>query len=237
MKGFQVLIFFYLFYHTSLCLALDTVKKAKFDLNGDNKAETILISEITGCGDFVLKVDKISIKGQLSYKVDGLIIIDIDKADKYKEIAVYTLGPSDDVEYLIYWYDGKSIKEMGRLARWPKFLGNGIVLVDDWMGFWSKRDKYILNKKTRTLELVPQELYYVGIEATVERSFPIYKTRTGSKIVANLKPNSKILILVCDPSPDDYLSHWYLIKSETGLIGWTQERSLYDNVEGLPIAD
>lgn len=212
MKRFQVLVFFTcLFFITSLCSAFDIVKMAKVDLNGDGKVEDISISEITEWGDFVLKVDKVSIKGKLSDEADGFVIVDIDTADKYKEIAVHTPGPSDDDEYLIYWYDGKSIKEMGRLSRWPEFLGNGIILVNDWMGFWAKRDKYVLNKKTRTLRLVPQELYYVGIEAKVKESFPIYKTRQSSEIVANLKPKSKILILVCAPSAQDHSSFQYLI--------------------------
>jgi len=84
------------------------------------------------------------VKGELSMGgADGFIIIDIDTSDKYKEIAVHTPGPSDDDEYIIYWYDGNSIKEVGRVSRWPTFPGNGIVYVDDWMGFWMKRDKCI----------------------------------------------------------------------------------------------
>ncbi len=237
-KGFEVLSFYILSVFTiSICLASDFLKVAKTDLNGDGKVEEISISGITEIGNFILKIDNVSIKGELGDEVDGFIIVDIDTKDQYKEIAVHTPGPSDDDEYLIYWYDGKSIKEMGKLMRWPKFPGNGIVLVDNWMGFWQKRDKYVLDNKTRTLYLVPQEFYYVGIEATVKESFPIYKTRTGSEVVANLKPGSKIFILVCDTSPDDYDSHWYLIKSETGLVGWAALKSFTGKVEGLPWAD
>ncbi len=246
MKSFKISAFVIgLFFIISLGSTLDFLTEAQVDLNGDGKSEKISISEITELGGFVLKVDKISVRGKTSAedeKVDGFIIVDIDTTDRYKEIAVHTPGPSDDDEYLIFWYDGKLIREMGRLSRWPDFPGNGIVLVKDWMGFWSKTDKYLLNKKTRTLQLVPQELYYVGIEARIKETFPIYKSREGSDIVANLKPGSKIFILVCDPSPQGLINFarwWYLIKSETGLVGWTRLGSdtIRGKVEGLPWAD
>ncbi len=227
--------------------AFDFKVREMVDLNGDGTPEDVTISGITEEGNFTLRVGGVSVRGKLEMgESDGFVIVDIDTSDRYKEIAVHTSGPSDDDEYIIYWYDGRSIKEVGRLSRWPVFPGNGIVYVDDWMGFWKKRDKYVLDKNTRKLRLVPQELYYVGVEARVNKSFPIYKTRDRNEILANLKPNSKIIILACylysgapsiQRSPDDYLKDWYLIKSETGLLGWTTFKVLLDNLEGLPFAD
>jgi hypothetical protein len=231
----------------SICILLsfswsfgaEFVTSAQEDLNGDSKIEDIVLTTNTELGGFVLKMDKFSKKGKFQSAledVDGFIIVDIDKTDKYKEVAVHTPGPSSDDEYLIFWYDGKAIKEMGYLSRWPIFYGNGIVNVDAWMGFWSIREKYVLDKKSRTLQQVPQEFYYVGVEAEVIETFPIYKTRSASHVVANLKPKSVCLILVCDPSPVEYGDDWYLIKSTTGLVGWTQEKTMYDNLI-LPWAD
>jgi hypothetical protein len=231
----------------SICILLsfswsfgaEFVTSAQEDLNGDSKIEDIVLTTNTELGGFVLKMDKFSKKGKFQSAledVDGFIIVDIDKTDKYKEVAVHTPGPSSDDEYLIFWYDGKAIKEMGYLSRWPIFYGNGIVNVDAWMGFWSIREKYVLDKKSRTLQQVPQEFYYVGVEAEVIETFPIYKTRAASQVVANLKPKSECLILVCDPSPVQYGDDWYLIKSATGLVGWTRGKAIYDKLL-LPWAD
>ena len=230
-------LFLYSFENSSY--TTNFLKEEKVDINGDGKLDEISISAISESGDFVLKINEISIKDKVGEEeeVDGFIVIDIDATDKYKEVAVHNPGPSSDDEYVIYYYDGKSIIEMGRIKRWPNFFGNGIILVDDWMGFWSKRDKYVLNNKTRKLDFVPQEFYYVGVEAKVKESFPIYRKREGSEIVANLKPDSKILIILCDVSSKDYECHYYLIKSETGLIGWAKLKSFQYKVEGLPWAD
>jgi hypothetical protein len=215
------------------------VTSAQEDLNGDGNIEDIILSDISELGDFTLRIGSFTTKGKFSTEMeaaDGFIIVDIDESDKYKEVAVHTPGPSDDDEYVIFWYDGKSIKEMGYVSRWPLFYGNGIVNVDGWMGFWSIREKYVLDKKSRTLQQVPQEFYYVGVEAEVRETFSIYKTRGASHVVANLKPKSECLILVCDPSPAQYGDDWYLIKSTTGLVGWAQEKTIYDKLM-LPWAD
>jgi len=219
-----------------LVFGYDMVDSAKADLNGDGKMEEIAISKHGLYGGFILNVDKISIIGQLEDDIDGFVIVDIDTVDKYKEIAVHTPGPSGDDQYLIYNYDGKTVKEMGKLERWPKFFGDGTVIVQDWMGFWSKKDKYVLNKERRALDLIPQELYNVGIEAEVIESFPLYKSRQDTTIVDILKPNSKVLVLLCDPSPehckehlkeisDNFFCDWYLIKSENEIVGWARMKS------------
>jgi hypothetical protein len=223
--------------------ALTFDRQAAVDLDGDKEVDQISIST-TESGDFLLDVDGIETSGHLTEgEADGFAIVDIDLSDKFKEIAVHTPGPSDDDEYLIYRYDGRSIKEMGRLSGGPKFSGNGIVLVDDWMGFWIKREKYVLDKGSMALRLVPQELYYVGIEGKVDKGFPIYEKRTGSDVVANVRPGSKVLIIACDPSPtsDDatggYFLDWYLIKSETGLVGWARLGEFGERMSDLPWAD
>lgn len=219
------------------------------DVDGDGGPESITVTMGEGYGEFTLSIDGMTTVGMFEMgDTDGFAVVDIDSSDPYKEIAVHTPGPSDDDEYLIYFYDGTSIKEMGRLSRWPKFSGNGIVLVDGWMGFWSIRDKYVLDKRTRILRHVPQELYYVGVEAHAKKSFPVYKSRTGSDVIANTMPNSNFLILACDPSPkclnkygevDNYSCDWYLIKTVTGLVGWVRFETLmdYEKVGGLPLAD
>jgi len=225
------------------------VMSGNADLDGDGKPESITLSPGATFGEFVLSVDGVTIGGMFDFDAaDGFAVVDISTADAYREIAVHAPGPSDDDEYVVYSFDGASLKEMGRLMRWPTFSGNGIVLVDNWMGFWLIKDKYVLDTSTRTLRHVPQDLYYVGVEGHAIKSFPVYRSRSGSEVIANTLPDSTFLVLACDTSPtclnaygdaDDYSCDWYLIKTVTGLVGWIRCETLmdYETVDGLTWAD
>lgn len=239
-----ILIGFVIIVHVPLLYAQENSFKFKTeeDLDGDGKKEEIVLKPVSEKGDFILAVNSTSIFGKLGEEaVDGFIVVDVDQRDRYREIAVHNPGPSSDDMYCLYWYDGSTIRKMGVLSRWPTFPGNGIVLVDDWMGFWSKRDKYTLDPKTRQLVLIPQEFYYVGVEGIVKEQFPIYRTREGNDIIANLKKESSILILAWAPTKNKKSVNspegWYLIKSSTGLLGWTTAKVVFERVGGLPLAD
>ncbi len=214
----------------------EMVSHEQVDLNGDGKVDEISLSAVSETGTFTLTINDVSVRGRFATEepADGFTMVDIDQSDPFREVAVHTPGPSDDDEYLIYGYDGTSIIEMGRLSRWPHFSGNGIVLVDTWMGFWKKREKYVLDRVSRKLLHVPQEFFYVGVTATVRKSFPIVRARGSRDVVAHLKPGSTILLLLYDPSGGN---ERYLIKSETGLLGWATYETIHAHVEALPLAD
>ena len=237
----------------SPCFAQSTptnfVMWGKADIDGNGSPESITVTMGSTPLEFVLSVNGITTVGRFEGDItDGFAVVDINTSDSYREIAVHTPGPSDDDEYLIYSFNGSSLKEMGKLTRWPTFSGNGIVLVDDWMGFWLIRDKYVLDTSTRTLRHIPQDLYYVGVDGHAIKSFPVYRSRSGNEVVANTLPNSDFHILACDTSPkclnaygdaDDYSCDWYLIKTVTGLVGWVRCETLmdYETVSGLTWAD
>lgn len=206
------------------------VTSAVVDLNGDGKAERISLSSLTDRGDFLLQVGPASVRGRLGYLVGGFRIVDIDAADKYREIAVHTPGPSDDFEWLVYWYDGKAIRQVAHLARFPRFTGAGIVYVRDWMGWWWKSERYVLDPKTHTLRMTSQ-MYHVGVRARVNTGFPLYAGRNSKSVIANLRVNSAALIMLWEPK-----SKWYVVKSESDIVGWAQEGVLWHNMT-LPGAD
>lgn len=237
----------------------DLVKKAVVDLNADGTRETVSIDiEVhkgefaLSTGDYTLHVNSIAVKGRLREGVDGFFIADIDPSDKFKEIAVHTSGPSDDFGIHLYWYDGKNVKDMGEIDGSASFPANATVLSDTWQGFWLMRNKYALDKKTRELKKVPQDLYWVNTTGHVGKGFPIYTSRQDSIVLANLKQGSEILVVACDPSPTkcrecklpegetenfcDWECDWYLVRSTTGLLGWVRLKTLSECVHDLPWA-
>lgn len=213
------------------------VRKANDDLNGDGIKEEIDLASFGEGGDFTLKAGRATVKGKLNQGgADGFVVVDIDKSDRYKEIAVHTPGPSSDDEFLVYSYDGATFKIMGDLYRWPNFTGKGIVYVDNWMGFWTKTSKYVLTKQ-RTLKLIPQEFYSVDTDGTVRESFSLQKSRNENTIVANLGKGSKINIVLCAAGSSNYYEDWFLIRSENNLLGWAKGKEIFERVDGLSFAD
>ena len=201
---------------------------ASADLDGDGKEDAIHLS-IGSEGEYALEINTVSITGKLpdpgslcdeaKYRLD---IIDIDKTDRYQEVKILQYSGVDscmDFTHNILWYSGSFIKLMWALeGQSPSFSGYGIVLVSEWISFWLKTDKYVLDPKTRTMVFVPQAFYYVGVEATVDQSIPIFRTTACKDVVANLRKGSTCSILLYDQT-----SGCYLIKSTTGLVGWTGE--------------
>lgn len=195
-------------------VAEEFVTSATADLNSDKAADAISLTNARDGTSYTLTVGTArvveTLDARLNERAKGFQVVDLDRTDRFQEIAVALVGDSSESTRL-YSFDGARINRMAELALLPSFHGTGIVYVQSWGGFWLRTDKYVLNAKTRTL--TPQPFYYVGVEATVLVSLPIYAGETKKTIVAHLQPKSRVTIL---------LNHgdWYLLKSTTGLTGW-----------------
>jgi len=213
------------------------LQRAEVDLNGDGKSEKITFAVNPKELKFVITVAGSSQTGEYEEEDDppkGFTIIDLDKNDKYKEIVVKCPGPSDADVYYIFAYDGQSLNKIGQFPRYVQFPGDGIVRVQDWAGFWVIHDKYILDRPTHTLKKVPQEFYYVGVPAAVKKTFCVYATRNDKTVVAYLRPKSRVIILLCAPFRER--PEWYILKTETGLIGWVKKEIFQEHLDGIPWA-
>ncbi len=225
-------------------LAAPTPSPLSADLDGDGKPETIALRWTEDNPRFTLQV------GGASLPVDTgtgtrfeVEVVDLDKGDTWKELVVSATGEVDS-EHRVYFfgYDGKALKRLGDIHTFDpeKLGGNGIVLSDTWEGFWTRRNKYVLDRKQWKLREVPQEFYAVGVEATVKQSFPLTFGRgAGAKEttqVALLAKDSRIQVLLAAPSPQKGKGPAFLIKSTTGLLGWTTQTELEQKTEGLPFA-
>ena len=93
-----------------------------------------------------------------------------------------------------------------------------------------EREKYLWDRSAKKFRRVPQAFYYVGVEGKVVRSFPIFRAQSGSQVVARLRPKNAFLILVWDKK-----SNRYLVRSESGLVGWAKPETL-NSKASLPSA-
>lgn len=219
------------------------VTSAVADLDGNGRKEKVWITTVKNVKShldyFTLHVDKADIEINAEH-VYGLVIVDVDRSDPYKEIDVSTNSGGDATDHKIYWFDGKSIRQMANLIWKADYKGNGIVLGQNWNCYVMITDKYVLDKKSRKLVLVPQEMYYIGLKHKVTQSFPVYYSRQSKSVVANVERNSTITVLIYVPAPagtnsdkHDVMDEWFLIKTQSGLLGWVQLRTLTLYVYGM----
>ena len=214
-----------------------TLLKATVDLNGDGTKEQVNLSLGKDKSNFVLTVGKCKVKSRMPYDIDGFQLVDIDVKDKSKEIAVYTSGPSDDFEYWIYSYDGKSVKLMGKLKRWPDFAGHGLVSVRDHVDFWQKTDTYKLDNQKRALVRVPKELYTVNVPTVSTGTVSLNQSKDlRGKTVSCFKKGDKVTVATFYARNNGHTGSYY-VKNAQGKGGWISSAKIYTTFPSLPVAD
>jgi len=219
---------------------LGTGKSVEADLDGDGKVECVTLYTKPRKYEWSLRVDDRLLEDGCGLQFCGFAVIDLDTTDRYKEIVVRLSGPGEGDFYSIYEYRNKNIRRIGIVGDVIEFYGDGSMIVRDYsMSFWVRTVKYFITRQ-RTIEVVPQEFYYVGVEGVVKESFPIYAKR-GSKVVVDVvKPREKILILLSDCSYKepgkqwiDPAKQWYLVRTERNLLGWIFMKSVSRKIGGI----
>lgn len=226
------------------------------DLNRDNLADVIKVSFVTNDGmysylegDFTIDINGTKYKDKCSEaEIFDVKIVDIDKDDMNPAVLVSCYGTGDVGEYFFYRYWNNTIVSLGSIKLWGsvEVPGNGKILTNDFMGFWTLHGEYIVDKNTSKLVQVKKDTYEVNVEGTVKTSFKILKSRDDkSDVVENVKPRTKVTLLRCDVSPlckneagydDEYECDWYLFKTESGKEGWARLKDFRENIDDLPWA-
>jgi len=235
------------------------------EINGDDSKETIKLSIIrqhdksgSWISGYKLTIDESKIQKTLDNAVEAvsLMLVDIDKNDKFREIVVAVNADPDGMEYYIHKFDKGNIYEIGSILNFffddpEPFPGNGKIYANNWMGFWTIYDTFTYSSAKNTLTKDNTTgIYDVSFpkdykaDITVTKPFKLHKDRDdNAEITANLIKGMKINILKADITAkckeaidNDYSPcHWYYIESESG-NGWIRIKDFKDNVDGLPWA-
>lgn len=137
--------------------------------------------------------------------------------------------------------------------------GNATVLTRTHLGFWSRTVKWSISDEG-AVQMVPQEFHFVNhgeagepAPCGVIRSFELLERREGKEVIARTRENSMVQIVLWQGSlppaesrqlppaelekifgEPSWLEGWYLIRSESGLLGWVKGAGLNKLLE-LPI--
>lgn len=201
------------------------------DLNGDGKREAIrLVADKQKRGAYILTVNGQQLRDRCSDHVSGFRIIDIDRRDRYKEVAVYSHSDGDYNYTALYWYDGTHLHRVGGVGDLT-VLGNGTVIDGQWMGFWEREQKCVLDRQHR-LRDIAQALYKVDKGGMTLAPFKLYKSRDYKRVAVTVPRGTWVRVLYCDCRGDH--RNWnYLVRTDRGVRGWT--RRGVDNID-LPRA-
>jgi len=213
------------------------------NLNSDDQIDKIVLIYDNNKKRYYLRINEATYLFKNNVlNIGNVSVVDIRANDGYKELLVeYKMSKS--TMYDLFYYDGKNIKELLNITSKPVFLGNGEVIAETDMGFWTKKDIYILNDNgaggQKVLILSPQELYDVNIKVVVKKPFKLYTYRDSKRVVTIAEKSETIEIISCDPSnwfkdinqKNNKLFDWYLIKTDKGIQGWARLKDFINSVD------
>ncbi|MBM4395719.1 MAG: DsbA family protein [Deltaproteobacteria bacterium] len=199
-------------------------KALEADLDGDGTKESIAVEVPEGStGRFALTVGKARVEGALRWASDGAETVDVDASDAAMQVAVHAAGPDDAHDFAVYAYDGKSLKEIARFSGVPQWSGDGSVSVGEWLRFWPRVERYARDPKTGTLRKIPVELHFVGIPAQAVERVALQRSRTDKTVVATVNSGTDAILLLADTSAKDAKDWWFLVRADSGVLGWTRQ--------------
>lgn len=224
------------------------------DLNHDNILDRVTVSFTTNdglysylAGDFSVNINGSVYKDKCNEaEVFEVKIVSIEPDDLLPAVMVSCFAVGDIGEYFFYSYKNKNIVPLGSIKLWGgvEVPGNGKILINDFMGFWTLHGEYIVQNDK--LVKVKKDTYDVNVEGTVTNPFKILKSRDdNSEVVENVKPKTTVMLLKCDVSPvckneagydDEYECDWYLIKTASGKEGWVRLKDFREQITDLPWA-
>jgi hypothetical protein len=181
------------------------------DLDGNGELENLKLECDEYSNTFRLSINNLSIAGN-GNNIRGLIeIIDLNKSDKTKEVAIPEIGPSDDYYTHFYRFDRNSIDYLGTLGgniegpfgqRTIILNGDGTLTATrrgSILHTWFYKTNYKYTSDYSLVEVKPSNsLYSMGnYKVKVIKSIPIYKANKKDKL-RDLKVGEEVLLKYSD---------------------------------------
>jgi hypothetical protein len=198
--------------------------EADVDLNNDGVLEKINVvsnkNKTSEYGEYLLKINNSVIKLENIEDETYVNIVDIDRKDTYKEIAVMARLGNDCTDTVFYAFDGKKIIKIGELGASDSETntdGNGIVTTHQefsLLTLWHYEEDYSL-KPNMTLEPIGKKYYETTDRImTLKLKLPmkVYKS-PNSKDFFIIKKGEQVKLIGSDDKK------WCYIKNSKGQIG------------------
>ena len=148
------------------------------DLNGDGKVEALSATTET------VTIGSAQIDCSDMDEPCGVEVVDVLTSDGLKEVKVCTHGPREGPYCTLYRFDGNEARPIAvdggtETLGDMTFSGSGIVLLSHHNRLFTKIEKYVL--KGDQLKRVPQPAYHANLKVSVQSTFPIRVSTSGSQ--------------------------------------------------------
>ena len=205
------------------------ITSSKYDFNGDKKNDNLAVQftkdyDYTGY-KLTVGSKSITVKNDYFYsaKVEQL---DINKKDKFKEVVI-SVSSDNDYQYMyIYRYDGKNLRQIGKLPGGRvhnsgnvSFVGDGTIKTYDRLdilGTFNYQPRYKIDEKKQSLVMIKEKSYLVldKQQATVIKPFKAYSSITSKTPTITLQKGDKITRIGTDAK------QWIQCKTQKGKVVW-----------------
>lgn len=207
--------------------------KQKVDLNGDAKADKLEVLQSDGqAGLKAIKVvvNGVSLSDIQMYKELSVEIVDVDTADKSQQILVNGTSESGKKWFTIFLWDGKKVIQAMKVDTASpngalKLIDAGQVIVEKPQTFWTERAIWKLGGFK--FDELSQPFFAVGKPAVVESPIVLVFNPDTTGPVTAVGPGATVDIVLCTTGPKP----WFLLKTETGLLGWIDGREIGQSVK------
>jgi hypothetical protein len=198
-----------------------SILKDKVDLDGNGKPDKIDVVITSGTDEKVVKltVAKASAVDNQMYAAATARIVDLDPGTPGQELLIAGTSGNGNKFFTFFTWDGHKLVQGLKVDTNGKtggiqMPGDGTVVLAAGNEFYLRRRAWELHD--RAFVEIPQPYFYVGVNAKVKDSLPIWKDPQSAETVTSLKAGIDVeIILVTMETPI-----WYLVLAPSGLLGW-----------------
>jgi hypothetical protein len=210
-----------------------SVLKEKIDLNGDGRADKLEVLASEGQGGLQavkVVVNGVSLADIQMYKELAVSIVDVNTADKNQQILVDGTSESGKKWFTFFIWDGKKVisamkVDTGSPNGAYKLIDSGQVIIEKPRGFWTERAIWKL--AGFKFDEISQPFFAVGKAAFVESPIVLVYEPNTTGPVTEVGGGTSVDIILCTRGDKP----WYLLKTDTGLLGWIDGREIGESIK------
>ncbi len=206
--------------------------EATADLDGDGTPETVRVT-YSGLEESKWEIGVREAVMSSYYEMpEGAYVVDINKADKQREVAITDHGPSSDDHTQLFTYRSGEVVKIGSVSG-ILFAGDGKGRVStyarSWQGpllTWFFRIEYQLDDAGR-LAMMPTRWYASDLPLKTKQAMQLYDKPDADEPGVTLQAGTEVIMDLSD------ISTWFHLKAADGTEGWIK----YQNGENLVFPD